>query len=260
MKPNSEKDYSVPALIRGLSILNMFNDKDRVLSTNDFAERLGVSVSSIYRIVQTLSETEYLTKLARNTYSLGPAVISLGYAYLAGRDIIDISVPHLNKLRDNTSVSCHLGVREGRHVLYLYRALAAQRLVVNIPVGSRIPCHSSALGRVLLSSLKDQDLEILYNGIQLDSAAKPNPQSLPELKQRINEERKQGFSVNHSDYSTAIAAPIRSHTNEIIAAINVSGPDVFILDESVHADITEQLRQTALAISTEMGFRADFYS
>lgn len=257
MKTVEEKDYTVPALARGLKILDMFSEQTPVLSTNDFAEHLGVTTSSIYRIVQTLTDMNFLKKVARNTYELGPAVISRGYTYLAGRDIIDISAPHLGHLRDITSVSCHLAIREGREAIYIYRSLASQRLSVNVPIGTRLPCHASALGRALLMGFTDVEFSQLYQGVQLDNAPKPNPQSLLELRQRIKEEKAQGYAINQSDFSTAIAAPIRNYTNEVVAAINISGPDIFMLGEEIHSEITRQLMSTAQTISEEMGHRPD---
>ncbi|MEM5527957.1 IclR family transcriptional regulator [Gammaproteobacteria bacterium AS21] len=250
-----EKNYTVPALSRGLKILGMFSQKTPILNTNDFAENLGVSTSSIYRIVQTLTDMNFLKKISRNTYQLGPAVISQGYTYLAGKDIIDISITHLQNLRDVTSVSCHLAVREEREVIYIYRALASQRLSVNIPIGTRLPCHSTALGRALLTGLNDSELSQLYYGAQLDNVESHNPQSLPALKLKVRDEREQGYSINQSDLATAIAAPIRDHHNNIIAAINISGPDAFIQGKEISIEITHQLQQTALAISEELGYR-----
>jgi IclR family pca regulon transcriptional regulator len=93
---SQENDYRVPALQRGMSILQMFNAQQRTLSMNDIAERLGLSISAIYRIVHTLNEMDYLRKLGKNTYELGPQVVSDGFSYLASRDIVDITLPHLN--------------------------------------------------------------------------------------------------------------------------------------------------------------------
>lgn len=252
-----EKDYTVPALARGLNILEMFSHQQRVLSTNEFAEHLGVSTSSIYRIVQTLTEMQYLKKVARNTYELGPAVVSLGYSFLASRDIIDVSAPHLNQLRDITSVSCHLAIRDGRETIYIYRALASQRLSVNVPLGTRLPCHINALGRVLLGGISDEELGRLYFGAQLDGVPKPNPQSLPELRQRIKEETARGYALSQSDFATAIAAPVRNYANEVVAAINISGPDIFMQGEAINREITAQLLNTAAAISVELGYRGN---
>lgn len=255
MTKNSEKNYTVPALARGLAILALFNARDRVLTTNDFAAHLGASTSSIYRIVQTLTDMQYLKKLARNTYELGPAVISQGFAFLADRDIIDVSGTHLKQLCETTSVSCHLAIRDGRDTIYVYRAQASQRLSVNVPVGTRLPCHSNALGRMLLIGLNDEELGQLYLGAQLDSAPQPSPQSLPELRQLLEADGARGYALNKSDFATAIAAPLRNYTSEVVAAINVSGPDIFMQGKASYDEITAQLLLTAAAISAELGYR-----
>ncbi|MFS9629969.1 helix-turn-helix domain-containing protein, partial [Klebsiella pneumoniae] len=89
-------DYIVPALQRGLRILELFNSDQRNLNMNDLAELMGGSVSSIYRIVQTLAAMGYLQKVGKNGYELGPQLISRGFTYLASRDIVDVALPHLN--------------------------------------------------------------------------------------------------------------------------------------------------------------------
>jgi DNA-binding IclR family transcriptional regulator len=184
-----ETDYMVPALQRGLSILQMFNARERTLGTSEIAERLGVSASAIYRILHTLCEMGYLRKIAKNTYELGPQVVSDGFSYLASRDLVDLALPHLNALRDRTSLSCHLTIREQTDSLYLCRAFAAQRLSVNIPVGTRLPCHCTAMGRILLTGLTPPVLDALYSHVRLDGYAPPAPRTLPELQELIAGDR-----------------------------------------------------------------------
>jgi len=219
----------------------------------DIAERLGLSVSAIYRIVYTLSEMGYLRKVAKNTYELGPQVVSDGFSYLASRDLVDIALPHLNGLRDRTSLSCHLTIRERTDSLYLYRAFAAQRLSVNIPIGTRIPCHCTAMGRILLSELPADTLDQLYQRVRLDDYPPPAPKSLPELAQLLGEDRERGWVLHRSDYSTAIASAVRDHTGNIVAAINLSGPEAVLDNEAVRSQCLQLLLHTAGEISAQLG-------
>lgn len=246
---SNSPEYHVPALSRGLQIIEMFNRDKRVLNTQDFAEHLGVSASSTYRIVQTLLDMGYLKKVTRNAYELGPQVVSRGFAFLAGRDLVDIASPYINELRDNASISCHLGIRDGLETIYIYRAQASQRLSVNIPLGSRLPCHTNAMGRVLLQQLSDIELNAMYQTLQLDIYPGPHPQSLPELKKLLKEEWGQGFSSNRSDNATAIAAPITNYLGQTIAAINISGADQIMNNQEQFENAKEQLLATASAIS-----------
>jgi DNA-binding IclR family transcriptional regulator len=251
--PDQASDYRVPALQRGLSILGMFGARERSLGMNDMAERLGVSPSAVYRIVQTLVDMGYLRKIGRNAFELGPQVISDGFAYLASRDLVEVAMAHLNALRDRTSLSCHLSIREQTDSLYLYRALAPQRLAVNIPVGTRLPCHSTALGRVLLSGLSEAQLGALYQHVRLDDYPPPAPRTLPELQQLVGEDRQRGWVLHRSDYSTAIATGIRDHSGSIVAAINLSGPDAVMDTQVAQQGFLTALLAASQDISRELG-------
>ncbi|WP_158773527.1 IclR family transcriptional regulator [Cobetia sp. L2A1] len=248
-----ENDYIVPALFRGLKILEMFSTSRKVLTTNDFADELGATNSAIYRIVTTLTDMGYLKKIARNTYELGPQVITLGFSYLASRDVVDVVAPHLDNLRDQTTLSCHLSIREGTDAIYLYRAFAAQRMSVNIPIGSRLPCHVSAMGRILLTALDDDGLQQLYRQTRLDDYPPPAPQNLPALKEAIDEARTQGWVESRSDYATAIATGLHDHTGHLVGAINLSGPDGMMNDERRLPLLRGALLDCARHINHELG-------
>ncbi|WNW10598.1 IclR family transcriptional regulator [Pseudomonas sp. DTU_2021_1001937_2_SI_NGA_ILE_001] len=219
-----DTDYIVPALARGLAVLGLFNAQVRSLGIQDIATQLGVSTSAIYRILVTLTSTGYLNK-RNGQYELGARVINDGFSYLASRDIVDVAMPYLNELRDRTSLSCHLSIREHTDCLYLYRAFAAQRLSVNIPIGTRIACHCTAMGRMLLTGLEADALAALYQHARLDDYPAPAPRTLPELQALIAEDRQRGWVLHRSDYATAIAAAVHDHTGQVSAAINLSGPD-----------------------------------
>jgi len=246
-------DYWVPALQRGLSVLGMFNAQTRALSINEIAARLGVSASACYRILFTLTEMGYLNKLATH-YELGGRVISDGFSYLASRDIVDVAMPHLNALRDRTSLSCHLSIREQTDSLYLYRAFAAQRLSVNIPIGTRITCHCTAMGRILLSGLDDMELGQLYQSVHLDGYPPPAPRTLPELLAMIAADRQRTWVLHRSDYSTSVAAGIRDHSGQIIAAMNLSGPDAVMDSPGTQELMIAEVMASSAAISRELGF------
>ena len=253
--PEQNTDYSVPALARGLSVLGMFNARTRSLSIQDIAERLGVSTSAVYRILYTLTDMGYLNK--HNTqYELGARVISDGFSYLASRDIVEVAMPHLNQLRDRTSLSCHLSIREQTDSLYLYRAFAAQRLSVNIPVGTRIACHCTAMGRMLLTALGDTELGALYQHMRLDDYPTPAPRTLPQLQALIEGDRQQGWVLHRSDYSTAIATSVMDQNGQVSAAINLSGPDAVMDPEGTKERLVDLLLECSADISRELGYRS----
>lgn len=249
----SEKDYTVPALQKGLHILEMFDSQCRALSQSDMAERLGVSSSSIYRIVQTLTTMGYLNKIGTNTYALGTQVVSRGFSYLASREIVEVAAPLVTRLRDSTSLSVHVGIRDGAEVLYVFRALALQRVSVNVPVGTRFPLHTTAMGRALLMGMTPDELQTVFQGRRLDGYPHPAPRTLPELITLSEKERAQGWTRHYSDHSTALAMPIRNFTGKVVAAVNISGPDPVMNAEGTTDTLLAELGHTAREIMRQIG-------
>ena len=249
----AEKDYIVPALQKGLHILEMFDSQCRALSQSEMARRLGVSTSSLYRIVHTLTAMGYLNKIGTNTYTLGTQVVSRGFSYLASREIVEIAAPSITRLRDSTSLSSHLGVRDGTEVLYVFRALALQRVSVNVPVGTRFPLHTTAMGRALLMGMTPADLQTLFQGQRLDDYPRPVPQTMPELIALCEKERAQGWSRQSSDHSTALAVPIRNFTGQVVASINISGPDPVMNADGAMDALLAELKKTASEIMRQVG-------
>jgi DNA-binding IclR family transcriptional regulator len=249
----TDKNYTVPALQKGLQIIEMFDGQTRRLTRLDMAKALQVTAGSLYRITQTLVGMGYLRKIDNNSYELGSQVISRGFSYLVSREISEIAAPFITNLRNITSLSSHLAIREGNETVYVFRALALQILAVNVPIGTRFPCHTTAMGRALLTDLSPTEIEFLYHGQRLDGYPAPAPQTLPDLIELCKIEKEQGWSVHNSDYSFALAMPIKEYTGKVIAAINVSIPDAILKKGAAQQRLIEMLKETVNNIENEMG-------
>ena len=118
----SAERYLVPALIRGLTILQELSGERRKLTLSEVAAALRVTRSSAYRLLVTLGHLGFVTfDTETKTYALGAEVLRLGYGYLASRELVDVAMPQLVRLRDRTGWSAHLGELHGRDVVYLAR-------------------------------------------------------------------------------------------------------------------------------------------
>ncbi|WP_054698374.1 IclR family transcriptional regulator [Geotalea toluenoxydans] len=99
----------VEALARGLEVLSCFHPSDHFLGNQDIAKRTKLPKSTVSRLTFTLSELGYLNYCkTANKYSLGNAVIALGYAKLGQMDIRRISRPLMQALAEHTQASVNL--------------------------------------------------------------------------------------------------------------------------------------------------------
>ncbi|MEM9049541.1 MAG: IclR family transcriptional regulator [Pseudomonadota bacterium] len=218
--------YLVPGLVRGLTVLQIFSPERRELTLSEIARQLGTTRSAAFRTVYTLTHLGYLLHdVRRKSYALGPAVLRLGYGYLAPRELVEVALPVLEDLRDAIDWSTHLGVRDGRHVLYMLRAPSHTGFSSIVQVGSRLPAAVTSMGRVLLAGLSEAEVTALFRGASAEASTGRSPRSLADLLAQWRADRTSGFVVQHGRFESgvrSIAAPVRDLNGTVIAAINAA--------------------------------------
>lgn len=253
-----DERYLVPALIRGLDILAALSGDQRSLTLSEVAATLSVTRSSAYRLLYTLSALGYVAyDNSTKSYRLGPQVLSLGFGYLAARDLVEVAMPHLIRLRDRTGWSSHLGELHGRDVVYLARVATRRSIASTVHVGTRLPARRTTMGRVLLSGLPETEIRHLYDDASL--AADTPPTNLADLLEQLAEDRREGFVVQNAAYEpgvASVAAPVRDMTDRIVAAINISAVAMFTNDAELNGALKTEVVATAQAISQDLGRHA----
>jgi DNA-binding IclR family transcriptional regulator len=252
-----DERYLVPALIRGLKILGTLSRESSKLTLSEVAASLGTTRSSAYRLLYTLEHLGFVEYDSQSkNYALGPQVLALGYGYLASRDIIDVAMSHLIRLRDRTGWSAHLGELHGRDVVYVARVATRRSIASIVHVGTRLPAHATTMGRILLSSLSDQEIRDLYSQ-DLNRSFNLSPYlDIAGLLKQIAADRAEGIVVQNSGYEpgvASVAAPIRDVSGRTVAAINVSAVALLANEVELNGPLRAEVLATAAAISRDLG-------
>jgi IclR family pca regulon transcriptional regulator len=250
--------YSVHSLELGLRVLESF-DRDAVdtMSLSEIARRIGVSRSSAFRLVHTLERLGYLDREDdTKSYRLGARVMSLGYAFLSSKDIAELARPELRRLRAATRASAHLGILDGRDVLYIARYAAHEPIGSVIAVGARLPAHATTMGRILLAYKPAAYLHEHFSG-PLARFTERTPGTLAELRALLDADRTRGWALSHSNFESgiaSIAAPVFDAGGDVVAAINVSIPETAI-DDRFDTSVRDAVCDAARTISRLAGYR-----
>ena len=251
--------YFVPGLARGLGVLEIIAKANEPLTIAEIGKKLGVSRSSAFRITYTLKHLGYLTTdKGDKLYGLGPRVLELGFSYLNRQDIIKIAKPHLEKLRDQTEVSSHLVIRDGKEVLYLDNIISKSSFVSNISTGERRPIYASVLGWLLLNDMNEDEIHELLQGENFISLTEHTPKNTDELLIRVNETKERGYVVSRGFVQrggSTISAPIFDETGKVVAAIDISGPDSGFDFEKMDSLYVPAVVDAAHIISKSLGSR-----
>src|SRR5437763_5041841 len=130
----------------------LFALADGELGTNDLARRLGKNASTAYRLLATLAAAGLVVQVSETgRYRLGPALVQLGQAALAGLDLRRIARPHLEQLARETGETATLsiaGETEAVTVDFVQSTASVQSVA---RVGRPSVAHATATGKVMLA-------------------------------------------------------------------------------------------------------------
>jgi IclR family transcriptional regulator, pca regulon regulatory protein len=258
-----EPRYS-QSLERGLAILGCFTPKRPVLGIADIADELGMSRSTTHRYVITLVALGYLEQGASRKYRLGLRVTDLGMSALNSTGLREHGHPYLEELRQRTSYTTSIGVLEGAEVLFVDRVRSYRRgqgkVDLNLHTGSRVPAYCTAIGKLLLAYLPENEQRELIASMKLTKHGPNTITSKKALREELEEIVTEAFAVDDEEFGAdvyAIAAPVRNDARDVVAAAGlVAHSSVISLDELVDA-LGPHLVSTADRISARLGYRRD---
>ena len=244
--------YFVRALARGLEVLSCFQRDESSLSLAEIAERLGWARNVPFRYLYTLEQLGYIRRdPVTKRYSLTLRVLDFGFQAMAQLGWREIAQPYLDELRDLTGASCHLGVLDGGDVVYVARAASRLMLSSTIQLGSRLPAHATAIGKVLLAAMSDEEIGGWLRHADLNKYTSTTL-SQSKLLAELAEIRKHGYAVSNGEFEEGIrsvSAPVANPRGRAVAAINASGPSSVLSEQDLVGAAAEAVRDAAQELS-----------
>jgi PcaR/PcaU/PobR family beta-ketoadipate pathway transcriptional regulator len=261
MKPDNSSPksrYNIEALARGLEILSLFSSERSSLSLSQIVQLLQLNKSTAYRVLSTLESMGYLAQ-DKNTHQYRPSlrVLQLGFTAIHTFEIRKIAHPYLEKLSQELGETVTLAVLDGFRAIYVDRIHNQSVVGVVLGVGSSLPAHCTALGKVLLAGLPVDELNQLLATQELCSYTPKTLTSKKSLIAELAKIRAQGYAIDDEELASALraaAAPLRDLSRRTVAAINVTGTTLKITYEHLQEEIIPALISTANQISTALGY------
>jgi IclR family pca regulon transcriptional regulator len=251
------------SLERGLSILSSFKSARPLLGVSELAREIGLSRSTTHRYVATLAALGYLEQdhLTRR-YRLGPRVLDLGFSAINSMELREISVPHLQRLSDETGHTVNMAILDGADIVYVERCRSSRQgqreIDLNLHVGSRLPAYCTSMGKVLLAYLTDEEREAALDGVELTQRGPNTLTKRDALLAELEQVRRRGLAVNNEELAfglRSIAAPVRGHSGDADAAINLAVHRSWASAEELVKRFGPGLQRTAADISARAGYR-----
>ncbi len=241
---------------RAIALLRCFTVDEPELSITQLSHKLRVHKSTVSRILSTL-RVEGLVDRNPDTgeYRLGLGLLELAGLVVLNADIRQVARPYLRQLSEATQETVNLAVLDGYESLNIEQAVPHHRRVTGFGwVGRKTPLHASSTGKVLLAYSSVPLPELALTPFTQNTVTKPET-----LQSELDKIRGCGYATGLEELEVglnAVAAPVRDHSGEVIAAISVTGISPRLSEQRVHQEVAAQVISCAAQISEALGYQA----
>jgi IclR family transcriptional regulator, pca regulon regulatory protein len=243
----------VQSFARGLAVIRALSEQEPQ-TLSDVARTTGLTRATARRFLLTLERLHYVRQ-NDGRFALTPQVLELGFAYLSSLTLPEVAGPHLAHLVEQVHESSSVSILDGDEVVYVARVPTRRIMTVAISVGTRFPAHATSMGRVLLAGLGADQREQVISRIAFAQITPATIARGVELNAELDRVAHAGYALVDQELELglrSIAAPIRSNSGEVIAAVNLSVHAGTMTPEEMRRRLLPPLQETAAAISREL--------
>lgn len=246
---DSRLSYRVPALEKGLEVLELLSGISQPLSLTDIADRLGRTKQELFRVMACLNEQGYLIRDANQGYRMSTKLFELGAKHASTEALIARATPHMEALTHELNESCHLNIVVRNKMLVIARVDCDADVSLAVRIGASFKLHDRNSGHVALSFLPDDHRQKYWEHSE-QSAGQIN-----EWEADYAAIRHAGFRTMESTLIVGVqdtAAPILGADGRLLAVLCVS--HILRVGESQDSTtISSALLHCSQSISNEFG-------
>ncbi len=213
------------------AVLDALHRTRRPMTLSAIARAAGLPLSTVHRIAGDLAEWGGLERDARGRYQMGLHMWELGSLAPRSTGLVDAALPFLEDLYEATHGNVRLGVREGTEVIFVSHLSGHGSVPLRTRAAQRLPMPTTGVGLALLAHAPNDVLEKVLT----QELPRFTPFTVPDsgaLRRLLADARRNGYAIcdrQMTSDAVSVAAPIRTMTGEVVAAVSVavqgSGPE-----------------------------------
>lgn len=238
--------------LRALAVLELVVRARSPLTLEEVTSSCGLPKPTAFRILGMLSEAGFLQRDPINRrYSVGSRLSSLAL------EIVISSPEHaqrhaiLQRLVDEIGETINFTMLDGASAVYVDRVETAAPIRLHMEVGSRVPLHCTASGKMFLSAMSREQVHRILGKSRLPRYTSRTIVDLSTLERQLPKIRRQGYSTDVGEFmegSVGFAVPVLDGNGRIVATVTIHGPSPRMTVEKGKRYLS-QLRQAAKAIA-----------
>lgn len=247
---------SVSSVLKVFGILQALSEQ-KDIGVTELSQRIMMSKSTVYRFLQTMKTLGYVNQEGEtDKYTLSLKLFELGGRALEHQDLIQIADVQMHRLGKLTKETLHLGALDENSVVYLHKIDSEYNLRMYSRIGRRCPLYSTALGKVMMAWLPEEEVRSMLAGVTFERFTEHTLANVDALLAELTQVREQGYAEDNEENENGLrcfGVPIYNRMGRIITGLSLSLP-IVRFEESKRAELVSLLHEAAARISAELGY------
>ncbi len=218
----------IPTNLRLLRLLEVVAGHGTPVSPATLTVELGLPKPTIHRLLATAEAEGYLQRdIDGRAYGPGQRLRRLSANTLSSDRVRTERLAIMRSLARDVGETCNLAAPGRYGMVYLDRVETHWPLRIQLPVGTQVPFHCTASGKMYLSSLQDRKLDRLLAMLDLAPRTTRTKTAAAPLRRELIETRKRGYSTDDEEFMenmSAIAVPIRDDRSRLLTTLSIHAP------------------------------------
>ena len=218
----------IPTNLRLLKILEEVARRGASVRPSDLVEVLGLPKPTVHRLLQTAEAEGYLQRdLDGRAYGIGARLRGLAVDTLAAKHLRLARYAILKAVSEEIGETCNLATADRDGMTYLERVETTWPLRIQLPVGTKVPFHCTASGKLYLSTLPQKLLAGFLTAGPLDRKTAKTLTDAEALHRELERTAQRGFATDDEEFMegmSAVAVPVPDQKGRLLATLSVHAP------------------------------------
>jgi len=247
----------IQSLERAFAILEEVARNREGINLADLSKAVGLHNSTTFHLVKTMAQLGYISQVRDSKrYRIGSRLFTLATGALEENALLAAATPVLETLTRETGEAGHFAIRSGNDIVVIARTAGSGLLQMVDRTGAQRPAHATALGKVLLGALSDDQIRQLLGPEPLRRFTPKTIVERDALLREIDEVRRKGIAYDDGEFDgeiRCVAVPVHDFAGRVAGAVGISGA-VWRLSLQSLQDKARQVRTAARRISAALGY------
>lgn len=255
MADASGSEKAIPTNLRLLLLLEEIARVGVPMTPTAANEVLGLPKPTVHRLFHRLEEEGFLQRdIDGRSYAAGQRLRKMSVNVLSSSRIRTVRLAVLNALTEDVGETCNIATPDRDGMVYLDRVETKWPLRIQLPIGTTVPFHCTASGKMYLASLAPHMLAKYLSAAKLEKRTEETLITPQALQAEIETIRAQGYSTDKEEFMegmVAIAVPIHDDHNRLMSTLSIHVPTLRVsMDDLV--GYLDRLRSAAADLSELM--------